>query len=374
MLEQRIGDTNDLALKLYHELRGTGENLLISPHSIAVCCAMAYAGARGATERQMAQALCFPRPQAGFHEAIQALGDSLGKRGVGLGADAFQLRIVNGAWGAAHWPYRQSYCRLLSTYYGAGLTQLDFAREPEASLEVINRWVAEQTEGRVQNLLPAGCIDAQTYLVLANTVYFKASWLHQFQTRLTVDGEFLLLDGTTVRAPMMHGEQTFGYLEGDGYRAVELPYVGHEVSMIAVLPDSGRFEAFEGGLDGEQLAAIAAALTPTWITLWLPRFSYESAFDLVETLQALGMTDAFDPGADFTGMDGVDDGQPWIDEVVHKSFIAVDEYGTEAAGGTAMELTCGIHDSFPARRPFIFAIRDRATGTILFLGRVLDPR
>lgn len=370
---QRVERTNDLAFKLYHELRGTEVNLLISPHSIAVCCAMAYAGAQGTTEQQMAEALCFPFPNAGLHAAMKALNDTLMARGGGAGEDAFQLNIANACWGASYWNYLSSYLNLLSLYYGSDMQMLDFAGHPEESLETINGWVAEQTNNRVQDLLPEGCIDQLTYLVLANVVYFKASWLHQFSPHTTHEHEFSLLDGAVVNVPVMYGEQSFNYAEGSGYRAVELPYVGDEVSMLAVLPDKEQFAAFEADLDGERIDAIISSLAPTWITITLPKFSFESAFDLIVTLKALGMTDAFDPGADFTGMDGVDDGQPWIDEVAHKTFIAVDEYGTEAAAGTGMELTVGIHDAFLADRPFLFVIRDKATGAILFLGRVLDP-
>ncbi len=377
---QRVEQTNDLAFKLYHQLAGTegdpvpSGNLLVSPHSIAVCAAMAYAGARGTTEQQMASALCFECPQTGFHAAMEALNDTLMSRGADQAPDAFRLNIANGCWGASYWPYRPSYLDLLSDHYGAGLQLLDFAGHPEESRQAINQWVVEQTAGRVQGLLPEGLIDEFTYLILANTVWFKAAWLHQFDPRLTMDGAFTLLDGTAVQVPKMIGDEEFPYHEGDGFRAVELPYVGDEVSMYAILPDSGQFVTFEAAFDASQLDDIVDALATEFITLCLPKFSFESEFALIAALKALGMADAFEPGANFTGMDGVDDGQPWIDYVAHKTFIAVDEYGTEAAAATAISLTCGIHNAFLARRPFLFVIRDKPTGTILFLGRVLDPR
>jgi len=377
---QRVEQTNDLALKLYHQLAGTegdpvsSENLLVSPHSIAVCAAMAYAGARGTTEQQMASALCFEYPPTSFHATLEALNDTLTSRGADQGPDAFHLSIANGCWGASYWPYRPDYLSLLSAHYGAGLHLLDFAGHPEESRQAINQWVVDQTAGRVQNLLPEGFIDEYTYLVLANTVWLKAAWRRQFRPEYTTEGAFTLLDGTSVRVPKMIGDEEFPYHEGNGFRAVELPYVGGEVSLYAVLPDSGQFTAFEAAFDADQLDDIVDALAAEFITLCLPKFSFESTFDLVETLKALGMADAFEQGANFTGMDGVDDGQPWIGHVAHKTFIAVDEYGTEAAAGTAMELTCGIHNAFVADRPFLFIIRDKPTGTILFLGRVLDPR
>jgi serpin B len=163
-------------------------------------------------------------------------------------------------------------------------------------------------------------------------------------------------------------------MQAEGFCAAELPYVGDDVSMYVIVPEAGQFAAFETGFDAGQLDDIVAALEAEHIYVRLPKFSFESAFNLAATLQALGMTDAFGPGADFTGMDGVDDGQPWIGAAVHKTFIAVDEYGTEAAAGTGMILTTGIHSAFWANRPFLFVIRDKPTGTILFLGRVVDPR
>ncbi len=371
---QRIERTNDLAFKLYHELAGTEGNLLISPHSIAVCGAMAYAGARGTTEQQMAAALCLQYPQAGVHAAMQALNDTLMSRGAGQPPDAFRLSIVNGCWGAAYWPYQTDYLGVLTAHYGAGMQMLDFGGHPEESLEAINQWVADQTAGRVQNLLPAGTIDDNTYLVLANTVWFKASWLHQFEPSYTRNWEFTLLDGTSVSVPTMPGQGSYPYYETEGFRTVELPYVGDEVSMYVILPDTGQFAAFEADFDASRLDEIVDALVSQKIMLCLPRFSFTSGFDLVTTLKSLGMTDAFDLGANFTGMDGVDDGVPWIRTVAHKTFIAVDEYGTEAAAATGMELGAGEHPMFYAQRPFLFVIRDKPSGTILFLGRVLDPR
>jgi serpin B len=373
-LAGRVERTNEFAFNLYHQLAGPESNLLVSPHSIALCAAMAYAGAQGTTRQQMRSALCFWHSQEDFDPTMQALTDALLSRGAGQGPDAFRLRIANGCWGADGWSYQPEYLDRLSTYYGAGMQMLDFAGHPDESRDAINQWIADQTEGRVPELLPDGCIDASTYLVLANAVWLKAAWLQQFDPRYTEDRSFTLLDGTIVPVPTMEGEGSFHYHEFEGFRAVELPYVGDEVSMYLILPDAGQFETLEAGFDARRLDEIVADLVPCGIWLAMPKFSFASAFDLVATLQSLGMVDAFGPGANFTGMDGVDDGMPWISDAVHKTFIAVDEYGTEAAAGTGMWLTLGEHPAFDAARPFLFVIRDKPTGTILFLGRVLDPR
>jgi serpin B len=366
-LELRVQRNNDFAFKLYGELVSSPDNLLISPHSIAVTFGMAYAGARGATEREIADVLCFNYPQAGFHSVLKDLNDLLSNR------QGLDLRIANGCWGREGEVYLQPFLDTLSVGYGANIEYLDFVNLPEEARAVINAWVEDRTEGLVSDLLPPDAIDALTYLVLANSVYFKADWLSQFDPAYTHTGTFTLVDGSQVSVPLMRGEQTFPYYEGDGYRAVELPYQGEAISMLAVLPDEGRFQEFEASFDVAVLDAIADRLEDTYITITLPKFSFFSEFDLIPTLQAMGMTGAFRSGADFSGMDGTKDGQPWISVVAHKAFISVDEYGTLAAAGTGMVLTKGMHDSFDAERPFIFAIRDIETGTILFLGRVTDP-
>jgi serpin B len=365
-LALRIERTNDFAFKLYQQLKPSGDNLLISPHSIVVAFAMTYAGARGSTEREMADVLCFQYPPVGFHSALRELNELLMSRGGPEPNESFKLSIANGCWGREDLYYVQSYLDTLSEYYGAGLRFLDFVGHPEESRIAINQWVADQTGDRIKDLLPPGSIDYLTYLVLANTIYFRAAWLHRFDSDYTWNHIFTLLDGTEVSVPIMRGELKFPYYEGPGYRAVELPYVGEEVSMILMLPDEGNFEAFESSLDSQKLTAVVDSLQE--------RFSFVSNFDLIPTLRAMGMTEAFNCGANFSGMDGTDDGIPWIDVVVHKTFISVNEDGTEAAAGTGMVMTLGVHDEFFANRPFIFAIWDRETGTILFLGRVLDPR
>ncbi|MCK4305639.1 MAG: serpin family protein [Candidatus Eisenbacteria sp.] len=373
-LSLRIQRTNEFAFKLYQELRSPDDNLLISPHSISVAFGMTYAGARGNTEQEMAEVLCFHYPQTGFHAALRELNELLTSSGETSGNGSFELSIANGCWGRKDLVYLQPYLDCLSENYSASMQYLDFVNQPEQSRSTINQWVADRTEDRIKDLLPPNSIDYLTYLVLANTVYFKAAWLNRFDESFTYDGQFTLLEGSKILVPMMHGELTFAYSEGSGYRAVELPYEGEAVSMIAILPDEGQFQAFEDSFNAQKLTAIIDELEETHITLTFPQFSFVSDFDLIPTLIDMGMTDAFAMGANFTGMDGTNDGMPWIDVVAHKTFISVDENGTEAAAGTGMVLTCGMHDSFQAIRPFLFVIRHVETGTVLFLGRVLDPR
>ncbi len=368
-LSNRIDRNNEFAFKLYAELKASDDNLIISPHSIATCFGMAYAGARGDTEKQIADILCFNYPQQGFHAILETLNEDLTSR-----AD-IDLRIANGSWGQDGSHYEQAYLDTLSECYGAAIEYLDFAGDPEGSRDTINNWVKDNTAGYIDELLPSDCLDGNTYLVLANTVYFMAEWLHQFKPEYTYPGSFTRLDDSQVTAQLMHGEQKMPYFVGDGFAAMAMPYKGEQVSMVLILPDEGQYSAFEDAFSAAGFDTVVANLVETYITFTIPKFGFYSYFDLGESLYDMGIVDAFTPGvADFSGMDGTaEDGMPWIDLVVHKAYIMIDEYGTMAFAGTAMELSLGIHPSFDALRPFIYVIVDNPTGTILFMGRVLDP-
>ena len=364
----RIERNNEFAFKLFNELKESDDNLIVSPHSISTCFGMAYAGARGDTEKEIADVLCFNYPQGGFHTVLSALNDELNSR------PDVDLRIANGSWGRDGLLYLQAYLDTLSECYGAAIEYLDFVSEPEVSRQIINQWVEDNTDGLITELLPPDCIDSNTYLVLANTVYFMAEWLHQFDPAYTYASSFTQLDHSTVTVDFMRGETTLPYFEGNGFKAMAMPYKGEQISMLLLLPDEGSYSSFENTLTAASLDTIASNLNDTYVTMTIPKFGFYSDFDLVETLQDMGIVDAFTPGAaDFSGMDGTHDGVPWIDLVAHKAYITIDEYGTIASAGTGMVMTLGVHPSFNAVRPFIFVIRDNPTGTILFMGRVLDP-
>jgi len=366
-LETRIERNNEFAFELYGRLGSSDDNLMISPHSIVTAFGMAYAGARGTTERQMAEVLSFNYPQAGFHSVLKRLNAHL------TGIDGLTFSIANGCWGRDDLTYIESFLDTLSADYGAEMAYLDFVGQPEQSRATINQWVENETGGLIDGLLPPGSIDALTYLVLANAVYFSAEWRSKFDPDYTYSAGFKRLDGSSVPVEMMCGEGAFPYFEGNGYRALELPYRGEKTSMLVILPDEGFFKTFEGSFDAAALDTVITGLEETVLKPKFPKFSFMSDFDLISALKSMGMTDAFSAGANFSGMDGVDDGVPWISTVAHKAFISVDEYGTLAAAGTGMGFSIGMWDEFEAVRPFIFVIRDIETGTILFLGRFLDP-
>jgi len=374
-----VGGNSDFAFNLYQQLKDEEGNLFYSPYSISVALAMTYGGARTETETQMAEALSFIPDQEHLHPAFNALSlelDSRGQGAQGKDGEGFRLNIVNAIWGQKDYSFLSDYLDLLAVNYGAGLRILDFINETEASRVTINDWVAEQTEGRIEDLIPPGLINSLTRLVLTNAIYFNAKWLQTFEANMTYDGAFYRLDESEVTVPMMSQEERFKYAEGDGYQAVELPYDGEELSMVILLPESGQFETFEAALTAERVDEIIENLDYRQVDLTMPKFEFDSEFSLLEALSALGMPLAFSGGADFSGMTGNRD--LFIMDVVHKAFVCVDEEGTEAAAATAVvmgetALPPSEAVDFTADRPFIFLIRDIETGAILFVGRTMDP-
>ena len=373
-------DNLAFAMDLYHQLASQPGNLFFSPYSISQALAMVNGGARGQTEQQMAEVLHFSLPQDLLHPAFNSLDQELSKRADAANDEGqgFQLNIANATWGQSGFPFLSSYLDLLAVNYGAGLQTVDFANDPDGARQQINDWVAKQTQDKIKDIVPQGAIDWLTRLVLANAIYFKASWLMPFDESATQEAPFTTLDGSQVTVPMMSLEQNqLNYLKGEGYQAVALPYVDGNVAMLLLVPDAGKFSQFEASLDAAKLQSILEGLQGTDVILKMPRFSVESSFSLVDTLAQMGMPDAFTAGqADFSGMDGQPD--LYIGSVIHKAYASVDESGTEAAAATVviMELTAmmpGESVSLTIDRSFIFAIYDQPTQSILFTGRITNP-
>ena len=366
------------AFDLYSTLGAEDGNLFFSPYSISTALAMTYAGAAGETADQMAGTLHFDLPGDALHAAFNAYALDLEARAkADVDGTPFELSIANSLWGQDGFAFRPEFLDLLAENYAAGMRLVDFVADPEASRRVINQWVSDETRKKIEDLIPEGAIDDMTRLVLANAIYFKASWMSAFDPDATASEAFHRLSGDSVDVPMMHADESYRYGIGDGYQAIDLPYQSGDMSMVVLLPDEGRFEAFEDALGPDLLEQILGQMTYGQVRLGLPRFTYESAFSLKDALEGLGMTDAFDPDrADFSGMDGNRD--LYIGSVLHKAFVAVDEEGTEAAAATAviMGLTsapAGEPITITVDRPFIYLIRDGQTGAILFFGRVVDP-
>lgn len=377
-VDDLVAGTNDFAFDFYRQaLSDQDGNLIFSPFSISLAFSMVYGGARGETEAQLAEVFGY-LSQEDQHPAynrlesdLSALGQAETQSGDG---QAFQLEIANALWGQHGFPFEADYLDLLAGQYGAGLRAVDFAGMPEESRQAINGWVAEQTNERIQNLMPQGSIGPDTRLVLANAVYFKANWEQPFSESETRAAPFHLLDGSQVTVQLMHGVLNhIQYSQGDGYQAVRLPYLGGPVEMLIVVPDSGRYAEVEARLSAEFFRQVLEESEERLVTLELPRFNFESSLDLIDLLRTMGLRAPFG-NADFSGISA--SRELFVDAAVHKADITLDENGAEAAAATGIAMTEGEPPS-PAElrvdRPFIFAIYARDSSMILFLGRVLDP-
>ncbi len=377
-LSDLVKGNSSFAFALYQQLKkNSAGNLFYSPYSISTALAMTYAGAAGNTLKQMGSALHFTLPQAQLHPAFNQLALDLASRGQnakGAGGKSFSLNINNALWGQQNFTIQPAFLNVLGQQYGADMKLLDFVNSSEDARVTINKWVSGQTNDRVKDLLPQGSVDELTRFVLTNTIYFDAAWQYPFKKEATRDGTFNLLNGTTVTVPMMNQRNSgFGYTQGSGYQAVELPYDGKEIAMDIIMPDAGKFNSFESSVTPDKISGIIGNLKTDDTVVAMPKFKFDSSFSLKNALSALGMPVAFTDQADFSGITGQQDLK--ISDVVHKAFVAVDEAGTEAAAasGVVMVLVSMPPHSITVDRPFIFLIRDIKSGAILFVGRVMNP-
>ena len=387
-----VAGNNAFAFDLYRQLiTELDGNVIFSPYSISQAFGMVAAGARGDTEQQIWATMRYPLSQDSLHTTFGALNTDLDSRETQsrMEGQQLQLNIANSLWGQDGFPFRETFLATLRDAYASELSTVDFA-VAEAARAAINGWVEDQTEDKIQDILPAGVLTPATRLVLVNAIYFNAGWLFPFYESATQEDTFYLLDGDTVTVPMMFQEHSFGYFlgytpAGDDFQVVELPYFGGDTAMMVILPHEGTFANFEAWFDAEQFDMFRTGLNTlgeTPVQLYMPRFEYTTNFSLKAHLIALGMTDAFADTADLTGMFYADQaaGNLYISEALHKAFVGVDELGTEAAAATAVIIAL---TSAPAPmpepvelrldHPFIYVIYDRVTGSILFVGRVLNP-
>jgi serpin B len=359
------------AVDLYQTLRTGAGNMVFAPESLSLALAMTYGGAGGNTATQMATALHFTLPPERLRPAFDSLDLALNAPVSASGA--FRLTVANAVWAQQGGLVLPAFLDLLAQNYGAGVRLADFASAPETARQSINQWVSDRTAGKIPELLPVGTIVPMTRMVLTNAIYFKADWQTPFSPHSSM-GTFQTAAGP-VSVPMMSGTFSVPVWTGTGYAAASLPYAGGTTSMVVIVPDAGTFEAFEAALTADSLQAVLnGAATAQPQSLLLPRFTVGQHFSVKEALMALGMTDAFDVArADFSGIDGALD--LYVTHVIQQANVAVDEQGTEAAAATGVVV--GIKGVSLQRldvdRPFIFLIRDDATGATLFMGRVLDP-
>ena len=303
------------------------------------------------------------------------------------GKAAYTLRTANALWAQESYPFLPDYISTAARNYGSNTTNLDFLSNPEGSRATINRWVEEKTDNKIKELLPADSINADSLLVITNAIYFNGKWEKPFSEADTRNFPFYLDElfnssapVPTVTVPMMQREDIYPYAETDTLQMVELPYTagdGSDLSMLVILPKSYGLTALadaESSLNPAAISDLEGRLTETKIDLVLPKFRLESEYRLPGTLKGMGMRTAFTGSADFSGMDGTR--ALFISDVIHKAFIDVNEEGTEAAASSAVVISQGGSSGKPhfmAVHPFIFIIKEKETGTVLFMGRVANP-
>jgi serpin B len=373
-----VNANNQFAFELYAKFReksgSKAENIFFSPYSITVALTMTYEGARGQTAEEMRSVLHIPEDanlrRSNFAKIINEING---------GDKKYKLSTANALWAQYDYKFLEEYANMVENYYGGRITNLDFMKQGEKSRQTINAWVEDQTNKKIKDLIPPGVLDAYTRLVLTNAIYFKGTWLKQFDKKETVDEDFRTGAGESVKVPMMRltGEDAeFYYGENDEIQMLEMAYEGEDLSMVILLPKEEKLEEIEKSITSEKWSEWKGMLSQRRVDIYIPKFKFETKYFMVGALAEMGMPSAFDAElADFSGMDGTK--ILVIQNVIHQAFVEVNEEGTEAAAATAVVI--GIDSAMPritvfrADHPFIFAIQQRNTGNILFLGKVSDP-
>jgi serpin B len=356
----------------------TDDNLMVSPYSIATALSMLYPGARGITADEIADVLHLSVDDATLHAVRNHIDTALATPPPPMGDDdtrePFTIRPANSAWGQGGYPFLDDYLGILAENYGAGLQLLDYVGDPEGSRAIINDWVEDATEDRIKDLIPEGAITVDTRLALVNAIWFKANWFEEFDPAATEPGTFTLLDETEIEVRLMHAGLRTGYADTDLFEAVRLPYAG-DAAMVVLLPKQGSPAELAAGLTPEDLDIRWGEYR---VDVTLPSFEFDAEIDLKQALEELGMRAAFESpvgdGADLTGITPVR--ELFVSDAFHKTFIALDEVGTEAAAATAIIVSfesAPESATFTADRPFLFWIEHSSTGELLFLGQVTNP-
>jgi serpin B len=355
-------------------VRGQHENLVFSPYSISAASSMLWAGARRASERDLAAALQLQQTQADRHAAMNGIAQGLDGRNLTLAdSSRFELSVANDLWLQRGFDVEPAYLDVLATQYGAGVRRLDFDADPKTARRTINDWVASRTRDRIQDLFPEDAITSATVLALTNAVYFKADWAKAFSPASTMAGTFNLRAGGTAEVPFMRGNIPGRHVARPDLTAVELPYAGGELALWVMAPTD--LDGFEAGLGPQTFSDLDAQLAPAGLDIALPKWKHELSLDLVPIFRALGAGSLFSREADLSGLSPR--GGLFVQAMVHKAFIEVNEEGTEAAAATGISvgLTSALAPvAVTFDRPFVYAIVDKPLGTVLFLGRVGDPR
>lgn len=373
---QVVEAMNAFGLNLYGKLKKSDNNLFFSPYSASVALTMALAGTKGETASQMVKVLHYNQSNMEIHSILSSLNQEILKSGK---APGIRLNTANAIWGQKGFDFHKQFLNIIKTHYGSAFRQVDFENAPQAAAAEINQWASKQTEGRIQDIVRD--LDRLTRFILANAIYFKGKWAHQFKEKMTKKDDFFLLNGNKTSTMMMHQTDKFGYMEIPDFQILEAPYQGGDLSMVVLLP-----RRRDGLLDSEQSLSIQKL--HTWfrelrdqkVEIYLPKFKVTDSLSLKDSLQSLGMVDAFSAKtADFTGMSSPKD-PLFIGKVLQKTFIDVNEEGTEAAAVTTVALRIGMIFKEPppipvfrADHPFIFFILHKKTNCILFMGRITNP-
>jgi serpin B len=368
-----VEGNNRFAFDLYHQLGQKPGNKFFSPYSISTALGMTYAGARGITAKEMAQTLHFTLENERLHPEF---GELIRKINGGDKKRNYELDVANSLWGAKGLSLEPKFLGITQTDYQAGFQSVDFAKNPEGARQIINGWVEDKTNKKIEDLIPKGLITGNTRLVLVNAIYFRADWAMPFPEKRTWPEDFTIPGAPAFKVPMMHHTFEANYMENADFQLAEFIYKDKEVSMVVMLPKKkdGLAEV-EKKLSAKAMAEALSAARPARLQVSLPKFKLTEEFSLGNDLAALGMKDAFGPKADFSGISRSESMS--ISAVVHKAFVEVDEKGTEAAAGTGVIMAKkGAPPSTPFRadQPYFFVLRHNATGNILFMGRVFDPR
>ncbi len=367
-----VEGNNAFAWSLYQKAAQADGNLFFSPFGISAALGMIEAGAGGDTATEMRDVLAMALDDSAYHERFGALLRDLGGEHPGRG---YQLYVANRLFGQSGEPFASGFLDVTGQAYGAPLVDLDFA-DAEGARHTINSWVSEQTRTRIPELLDPGLIDVSTLLVLANAIYFSAGWAREFEVSSTHSAMFTREDGTQVEVPMMSAASTHRFASAPGFSMVELDYQDDEISMVLLVPDqAGGLAELEAQLSSDVIEGLLEQSVEGEVSVSMPKFEVAAELPLRERLTELGMTHLFDPAScDLSRMVDPPDPGLYLSFAVHKAYVKVDEHGTEAAAATAGGVTRAAAPYYVlADHPFVYAIRDRLTHSILFLGRLSDP-
>ena len=378
-LKTIVNSNNEFAFDLFHQLRKDKGNLFFSPYSISSVLSMVYAGAKGNTSLQMGSVLHFNQPKENLCSSFKELQSNL----VADLNNKIAVNINNSIWLDKDYPFLNSFTSIIKDNYGAVLETVNFKQSYEAARIKINKWVENKTNGKIKDLIPLGIFDKYTRLVLVNTVYFKAAWYNKFKKAKTKNDQFYLSTAKSISVPMMYQKEDFMYAEDKYSQIIKLPYE-QEYSMWIFLPkEKNGIQQTEESLKLKHLNELDNLMIQYEVDLYLPRFKMEEEQILSKILSFMGMKDAFHRQlANFTGMATITKPEDnlYITAVIHKAFIEVNEEGTEAAAATAAVMAaagCVMIEkkkvTFKADHPFIFLIRNNSNGTILFMGRLMNP-